>query len=138
MTSIRSLAFLLVIFAALSASLTSGFSVPTTRVHPSHYAAPTTLAVASDTDSSIHPKGAVVAAAALLSANILPWMALAEDENYVYGAVDAPPLVPIIGGVLAILTALLPIALRGGEEAFEEMKEKDGFGSGKDQLKKRK
>lgn len=28
-------------------------------------------------------------------------------------------------GCLAILTALLPVALRGGEEAFEEMKERD-------------
>jgi hypothetical protein len=27
--------------------------------------------------------------------------------------------------VLAILTALLPLALQGGEEAFEEMKERD-------------
>jgi hypothetical protein len=26
---------------------------------------------------------------------------------------------------LAILTALLPVALQGGEEAFEEMKERD-------------
>lgn len=36
------------------------------------------------------------------------------------------------GGVLAILTALLPVALRGGEEAFEEMRERDSgkFGTG--------
>ena len=44
---------------------------------------------------------------------------------------------PIVGGILAIGTALLPIALRGGEEAFEEMKETDGFGTGRDQLKSR-
>ena len=37
-------------------------------------------------------------------------------------AVDAPPLVPIVGGILAIATALLPIALRPGEEAFEEVR----------------
>jgi len=53
-------------------------------------------------------------------------------------AVDAPNFVPIVGGLLAILTALLPIALRGGEEAFEEMKKTDGFGSGQDKLKSRK
>lgn len=51
---------------------------------------------------------------------------------------DAPPLVPIIGGIACIATALLPIAMRGGEEAFEEMKDTDGFGSGRDQLKSRK
>ena len=36
------------------------------------------------------------------------------------------------GGVLAILTALLPIALSGGEDAFNEMKENDAgkFGTG--------
>jgi len=68
-----------------------------------------------------------------------PLIALAEEaEDYEYGAVSAPPLVPIIGGLLAILTALLPIALRGGEEAFEEMKGDGTFGSGKDVLKSRK
>jgi hypothetical protein len=43
---------------------------------------------------------------------------------------------------LAILTALLPLVLQGGEEAFEEMKEqdKDKWGSSKsaDTLKKKK
>lgn len=36
------------------------------------------------------------------------------------------------GGILAILTALLPIALQGGEDAFNEMKEEDSstWGSG--------
>ncbi|GKY97275.1 hypothetical protein MPSEU_000685900 [Mayamaea pseudoterrestris] len=75
-------------------------------------------------------------AAALVTANMIPLAALAEEE-YVYGAVDAPPLIPIIGGILAILTAALPIFLRSGEEAFEEMKDKDGFGSGRDQLKRK-
>lgn len=69
-----------------------------------------------------------------------PLMAVAEEfgDDYEYGAVSAPPLVPIIGGLLAILTALLPIALRGGEEAFEEMKQDGTFGSGQDILKSRK
>lgn len=82
---------------------------------------------------------AAAAAAAAATANVLPLAALAaEKDEYVYGAVDAPPLVPIVGGVLAILTALLPVLLRSGEEAFEDMKDRDGFGSGRDQLKKRK
>ena len=68
-----------------------------------------------------------------------PLAALAEEvDDYEYGAVSAPSFVPIVGGLLAILTALLPIALRGGEEAFEEMKDTGSFGQGKDVLKSRK
>jgi hypothetical protein len=48
-----------------------------------------------------------------------------NDDNYEYGAVDAPIGIAIGGGLLAILTALLPIALKGGEEAFEEIKDRD-------------
>ncbi|CAB9516633.1 expressed unknown protein [Seminavis robusta] len=70
-----------------------------------------------------------------------PLVALAEEftygDDYEYGAVSAPNFVPIIGGILAIGTALLPIALQSGEEAFEEMKDSDGFGQGKDVLKSR-
>lgn len=55
-----------------------------------------------------------------------PLVAIAvPDDDYEYGAVNAPIGLAWGVGVLAILTALLPIALRGGEEAFEEMKEKD-------------
>ena len=69
-----------------------------------------------------------------------PLVALAAEvvDDYEYGAVSAPPFVPIIGGLLAILTALLPIFLRSGEEAFEEMKGTDTFGKGQDVLKSRK
>jgi hypothetical protein len=70
-----------------------------------------------------------------------PLVALAEEaDDYEYGAVNAPIGIAWAGGVLAILTALLPIALSGGEDAFNEMKEKDSgtWGSGKsDALKKR-
>ena len=63
-----------------------------------------------------------------------PLVALAEEvgDDYEYGAVSAPISVAWVGGVFAILTALLPIALSGGEEAFEEMKEQDKgkFGTG--------
>lgn len=49
-----------------------------------------------------------------------------------YGAVNAPIGIAWAGGALAILTALLPVALQGGEEAFEEMRERDEgkFGTG--------
>eukprot|EP00536_Pseudo-nitzschia_multiseries_P015589 jgi/Psemu1/312303/fgenesh1_kg.917_\ len=62
-----------------------------------------------------------------------PLIALAEEvDDYEYGAVSAPISVAWIGGIFAVGTALLPIALSGGEEAFEEMKERDAgkFGTG--------
>lgn len=69
-------------------------------------------------------------AAAFIVANV-PAVVSAVEEDYEYGAVDAPIGIAVAAGVLAILTALLPIALRGGEEAFEEIRErdKDTFGS---------
>jgi hypothetical protein len=74
----------------------------------------------------------VITAAVALTAS--PLLALAEEaaDDYEYGAVNAPIGIAWAGGVLAILTALLPVALRGGEEAFEEMKERDAgkFGTG--------
>lgn len=61
-----------------------------------------------------------------------PLVALAEEvDDYEYGAVDAPIGIAVVGGILAILTALLPIALQGGEEAFEEMKARDSNKWGK-------
>ena len=62
-----------------------------------------------------------------------PLMALAEEvDDYEYGAVSAPISVAWVGGLFAVGTALLPLALQGGEEAFEEMKEQDAgkFGTG--------
>jgi len=44
-------------------------------------------------------------------------------------------------GILVIATALVPLALQGGEEAFEEMRQKDAstWGTGNsDRLNKRK
>jgi hypothetical protein len=55
-----------------------------------------------------------------------PLMALAEEvDDYEYGSVDAPIWIAWVAGVAVILTAFLPVALQGGEEAFEEMKKKD-------------
>lgn len=67
-----------------------------------------------------------VATTAAIVVSTSPLMALAEEaDDYEYGAVNAPIGIAWALGVLAILTALLPIALQGGEEAFEEMKERD-------------
>lgn len=66
---------------------------------------------------------AAVASAAVVTANLPVWAtALAVEDDYEYGAVDAPIAIPIVGGILAIATALLPILLRPGEEAFEEVR----------------
>lgn len=67
-----------------------------------------------------------------------PLVALAEElpDDYEYGAVSAPIGVAWVGGIFAVGTALLPIALQGGEEAFEEMKanDRDTFGKSNDVL----
>lgn len=82
--------------------------------------------------------------AALLGASAsiaAPLVAVAEEDNYEYGAVDAPIGLAWGAGAVLILTALLPLAMQGGEEAFEEMKSKDSdqWGSNSsDRLNKRK
>jgi hypothetical protein len=71
----------------------------------------------------------IAAALTVAAINLAPLAALAE-EDYEYGAVDAPIGIAVGGGVLAILTALLPVVMKGGEEAFEEIKDQsaDSFG----------
>lgn len=53
--------------------------------------------------------------------------AAAQDDDYVYGAVAAPGGLTFawVLGVAAILTAAVPVLLAPGEDAFNEMKEKD-------------
>jgi hypothetical protein len=57
----------------------------------------------------------------------------AAAGDYEYGAVNAPIGLAVGGGILAILTALLPVALRGGEDAFNEIRDRDAstFGDNK-------
>ncbi len=74
--------------------------------------------------------------------SIIPSNTIPEEvDDYEYGAVDAPIGLAWGAGVLAVGTALLPIALKGGEEAFEEMKsqDEDTWGTGNsNRLNKRK
>mmetsp|Transcript_8412 Transcript_8412/g.12279 ORF Transcript_8412/g.12279 Transcript_8412/m.12279 type:complete len:168 (+) Transcript_8412:49-552(+) len=79
------------------------------------------------------PSAASVLVATILTSPLAVLAAEAEAE-YEYGSVNAPPLIPIVGGILAIGTALLPVLLRGGEDAFNEIKERDDFGKSKDAL----
>ena len=62
-----------------------------------------------------------------------------QADGYEYGAVDAPISIAWGVGVLAILTSFLPLALQGGEEALDEMRENEkySFGKSKDILKGR-
>jgi hypothetical protein len=113
-------------------------------VAPTHRAVATLQAFDKKSDDT-RPSGNIssqwqaAACAAFVAVSQHPLVALAEAvDDYEYGAVSAPSFVPIVGGLLAILTALLPIALRGGEEAFEEMKDTGSFGQGKDVLKSKK
>ncbi|KAL3941010.1 MAG: hypothetical protein SGBAC_004551 [Bacillariaceae sp.] len=65
---------------------------------------------------------AVTAAAVATS----PLVALAEEaDDYEYGSVDAPIGIAVAGGILAILTAAVPVFTQGGEEAFNEMRDRD-------------
>lgn len=87
-------------------------------------------------EASAKPLGEKISQAMTTAAVVVatsPLAALAEEvDDYEYGAVDAPIGIAWAGGVLAVLTALLPLALQGGEEAFEEMKDRDSgsWGSG--------
>lgn len=56
-------------------------------------------------------------AAATLIAEILD-----ADGERVYGAVEAPGWVVPVGGLLAILTALLPVLLAPGDDAFQRQR----------------
>merc|ERR1712224_630163 len=87
----------------------------------------------STTTKSLVEKMNQIATTAAIVVSTSPLVAIAEEvDDYEYGSVNAPIGLAWAGGVLAILTALLPIALQGGEEAFEEMKERDAgkFGTG--------
>lgn len=86
-------------------------------------------------NKSVEPKNFLGVAAAAIMTSAAPaavWAAENAPDDYEYGAVDAPISIAWVVGVLAILTALLPVALKGGEEAFEEMKDRDSdqWGSG--------
>lgn len=86
------------------------------------------------------PHEKIAVATAVIMVNV-PLLAQAVEEEYEYGAVDAPIGLAFAAGIAAILTALLPLALRGGEEAFEEIRQRDEGkfgGNNKDVLKRKK
>ena len=127
--------------ALLCLSSTSAFVAPTGRLeHPSaailsrsFTAAHAAASSSSPDDSQTLPSrgnaaSSIIAATSLVAFS--PLAALAEqatEEDYVYGAVNAPGGIGLAAvlGVLAILTAAVPVILAPGEDAFNEMKERD-------------
>lgn len=89
----------------------------------------------------LNEKAAQFMATAAVAISTSPLVALAEEvDDYEYGAVNAPIGIAWAAGILAVLTALLPLALQGGEDAFNEMKDRDAdkWGTGStDALKSR-
>jgi len=95
--------------------------------------APQQQPAAPKTSNSLVEKMSKFAMTAAVAISTSPLVALAEEvDDYEYGAVSAPISVAWVGGVFAVGTALLPIALQGGEDAFNEMRENDKgtFGTG--------
>jgi hypothetical protein len=78
----------------------------------------------------------VAATAAFIVANAPAVVLAIEDDGYEYGKVDAPIGFAWAAGVLVLGTAFLPVLMKGGEEAFDEMRdrEKDTFGKNNDIL----
>jgi len=94
----------------------------------------------AEDDATTGVKTATAAAAgvfATLAAS--PLAAVAESDDYEYGAVDAPIGIAWAAGVLAILTAAVPVLLQSGEKALEQQRIDEGgsFGKSEDILRKR-
>jgi len=114
---------------ASSSTTTTAFSTPKPNTFDPLNLATTKTVV--DSCKTITPV-AKFAAAAAATFVAHPLAALAEEaDDYEYGAVNAPIGIAWAAGSLLILTSLLPLALQGGEEAFEEMKETDSQTWGK-------
>jgi hypothetical protein len=136
---------LLSIFALGAFTAVSGFTSPVTKMS---LHSQSSLQISRETQQpsvtavdTMGHKQLAIRTAAVLTSMAAPLITLAENapDDYEYGAVNAPGGLTIawVGGILAILSALLPVVLKGGEEEFEKMKERDDFGNANDALKKR-
>lgn len=118
------------LLALLSVASASAFVAPGGRsaVLPIQ-SAPRAFLSALPSDNDENPSHAATVAVATLVATLAssPLAALAEEDNYVYGEVNAPGGLGLAAvlGVLAILTAAVPVILAPGEDAFNEMKDRD-------------
>ena len=118
---------------ALACQLCSAFVAPMNKASVNK---PFALEATADKNNSI--QNSIIASSIIMAAT--PLVSKALEDNYEYGAVDAPIGLAWGVGVLAIATAAVPIFLKGGEEALEEMREREGntFGKGGVDLGKKK
>ena len=131
------------ITAVLTATAASAFThhhqvrpVPATRAEAAKFD-PLGLAEEDATKPATTATAAAAGVFATLAAS--PLAAVAESDDYEYGAVDAPIGIAWAAGVLAILTAAVPVLLQSGEKALEQQRIDEGgsFGKSEDILKKR-
>lgn len=121
------------VLLALAAPLTSAFGPPLlqgarpARIAPQAEFDPLELCAPVDagaTTTATRVAAATTTAFAALAASPLAAWAAEEPDGYEYGAVAAPGgmALPVVGGILAILTAGVPVLLQGGEEALEQQR----------------
>lgn len=137
----------LITAAALTATATaaSAFThhhqvrpVPATRAEAAKFD-PLGLAEEDATKPAAAATAAATAAGVFATLAASPLAAVAESDDYEYGAVDAPIGIAWAAGVFAILTAAVPVLLQSGEKALEQQRIDEGgsFGTSEDILKKR-
>ena len=111
----------------LCASSTSAFVAPNRPVVQTS----SSLQATTSNNSIEKLSNIATVTAATITTTILssPLAAFAEDDSYEYGAVAAPGGLGLAAGlgVLAILTAAVPVILAPGEDAFNEMRDRDKF-----------
>ena len=117
-----------IVTTLLSLTTTSAFIVPGGGVAPTALNASSSSSPNNNTPVII--LGTTIATAITTAVSPLAVFAAeqaAENEDYVYGAVNAPGGIGLAAvlGVLAILTAAVPVVLAPGEDAFNEMKDRD-------------
>jgi hypothetical protein len=122
---------LILLFLAALASVTVGFSPRLTARRP---------AMKLEAVSKAQLERKIASATAAVMTVGIPLIVRAVEDDYEYGAVDAPIGLAVGAGVLAILTAAIPVLLAPGEEALEEMRKNEGnrFGTGESLLNKKK
>lgn len=130
--------------AALTATAVSAFThhqqvrpVAATRAEAAKFD-PLGLAE-DDATTGVNTAAAAAAAGVFATLAASPLAAVAESDDYEYGAVDAPIGIAWAAGVFAIITAAVPVLLQSGEKALEQQRidEKGSFGKSEDILRKR-
>ncbi len=120
-------------FTKSLALILSSLASSSAFVAPRHVSPPVTQTneKAADNDVPITTNNVnkfnVALTTAAVTASPLASFAATQDDDYVYGAVAAPGGLGLAAGlgVLAMITAAVPVLLSPGEEAFNEMRDRD-------------